>query len=349
MFDRFQSLWKLQNTVVTPGFHVQNSVSNMFQSYLDIGADALNPNKLRRAYAVWTTKDPKQFVTLGGKKYSYKELEYMAKKSGVIDELFHEYEFKYGLEEGMLKKAGIPDSLDPTNVDEFFAYKLGTKMGTKIEATQRMNLFMSALDQGATLEEAVERVNKFLFDYGDLTEFEQNVMKRVIPFYTFMKKNVPMELEMMMEKPQVFATLNKANENISKMNESEYQGEHERTEWRQDDVQLPFNMGGESYGVTDNLPYSQFERVFDLNKLLGQTSPALKIPAEQATQQTLYTEMPIEDYGEYFENQLYYPKFLNMLDKKDGSVEKANYVLGQMTGFPINQMKEPYTEYTKTK
>ena len=58
----------------------------MFQSFLGTGADTLNPSKIRRAYAVMTTKDPKQFITLGGKKYSYRDLEHIARETGVIEE-----------------------------------------------------------------------------------------------------------------------------------------------------------------------------------------------------------------------------------------------------------------------
>lgn len=55
------------------------------------------------------------------------------------------------------------------------------------------------LDQAA--KKASERVKKFKFDYGDLTPFEQRTMKRVIPFYTFMRKNIPMQVEMMFMRP----------------------------------------------------------------------------------------------------------------------------------------------------
>jgi hypothetical protein len=55
------------------------------------------------------------------------------------------------------------------------------------------------LDRAANL--AAQRVRKYNFDYGDLTPFEQKAMKRVVPFYTFMRKNVPMQIESMFMKP----------------------------------------------------------------------------------------------------------------------------------------------------
>lgn len=343
MFDKMQTIWKLNNTVVTSGFHIQNSVSNMFQSFLGTGADALNLSKIRRAYAVMSTKDPKQFITLGGKKYSYRDLEHIARETGVIDDLFHNFEFRPGSTQGILnKKFGLPKSLDPTDTMEFAPYKIGTKIGTNIEATQRMNLFMSRLDKGDMVQEAVENVNKFMFDYGELTNFEQDIMKRVIPFYTFMRKNIPMELEAMLQQPTTFTSLQRARMNIGKMNEDTFQGENERNEWRQDDVQLPFNIGGRSFGVTDNMPYSQFERVFTPNMLAGQASPFIKTPIELLRGETLYTKMPVDDIGDYTSMLFFYPKIANMASKKDEGAARNLYILGQMLGFPINEMKQMY-------
>ena len=343
LFDKMQTIWKLNNTVITPGFHIQNSVSNMFQSFLGTGADALNPSKIRRAYAVMTTKDPKQFITLGGKKYSYRDLEHIARKTGVIEELFHTYEFAPGATQGILnKKFGLPKSLDPTDIMAFAPYKLGTKIGTKIEATQRMNLFMSRLDKGDTIQEAVENVNKFLFDYGELTDFEQEVMKRVIPFYTFMRKNIPMELEAMLQQPTTFTSIQRAKMNIDKLNEDSYQAQNERNEWRQDDLQIPVPIGGKNFGITDNLPYSQFERVFTPHMLAGQTSPFIKVPIELASGKTLYTQMPIDDMGDYTSMLFSYPKIANLAGKKDEGAARNLYILGQLLGFPINEMKQMY-------
>jgi hypothetical protein len=39
------------------------------------------------------------------------------------------------------------------------------------------------------------------FDYSDLTPFERNVMKNVIPFYTFMRNNLPYQVQMALTQP----------------------------------------------------------------------------------------------------------------------------------------------------
>ena len=201
---------------------------------------------------------------------------------------------------------------------------------------------MSRLDKGDTIQEAVENVNKFLFDYGELTDFEQEVMKRVIPFYTFMRKNIPMELEAMLQQPTTFTSIQRAKMNIDKLNEDSYQAQNERNEWRQDDLQIPVPIGGKNFGVTDNMPYSQFERVFTPHMLAGQTSPFIKVPIELASGKTLYTQMPIDDIGDYTSMLFSYPKIANMAGKKDEGSARNLYILGQLLGFPINEMKQMY-------
>jgi hypothetical protein len=53
------------------------------------------------------------------------------------------------------------------------------------------------------------RVNKYKFDYSALTPFEQNYMKRVIPFYTYMRKAAPTMVESMFLNPRVLNNTNR--------------------------------------------------------------------------------------------------------------------------------------------
>ncbi len=331
LFDTFQNQWKLLNTVVNPGFHIQNLVSNAFQSFLGAGADAFNPAKLKRAYSILSTKDPKQFATLNGKKYSYKQLSDIIREYGVVDNTF----FKEEISSDMYK---------------FLPYKAGAKIGSSIEGMQRVNLFLSFVDQGKSFEEAVEGVNKFLFDYGELTEFEKSTMRRILPFYTFMRKNIPLMLEQMfIEQPNTFNTLNKAITNIEKMND-DYIDENYRNPYRQDYIQLPFGIGENEYGdvqygISNQLPYTQLDRVFDLHKLAGQASPLIKAPIELATGTNIYTGMPTDNIAEYLVQQFPFSKIpYNAVKSKEKGTERNLYILGQLAGFPINQIK-PMTYY----
>ena len=324
LYDTFLNKWKLANTLYAPSFHVQNALSNAFQSFLGIGADAFNPAKIKKARDVLKLKDPKQTVTLGGKTYTYKQLEHIARESGAVSETFMEYDLGKGgksyYENGM--RQTTRQSFKDVDWSLFHPFRTiseaSTVIGTNLEGTQRMNLFMSALDQGCSVDEAKTMVNKFLFDYGDLTEFEQNTMKRIIPFYTFMRKNLPMELRQMLEQPSTFSTIDKGLTEFEKIDKENYVNENHRNKWRQNFTQIPFTR----QGINLQLPYYQLDRLdpnisFDdegddesddrsklpFNKVIGSTSPLIKLFPELAMGEYIYTEMPTNNLGSYLANQ----------------------------------------------
>lgn len=58
--------------------------------------------------------------------------------------------------------------------------------------------------------EAAARTRKYGIDYADLTAMERNVMKRVVPFYTWQRKNIPLQLESILTHPGKVVGLSKA-------------------------------------------------------------------------------------------------------------------------------------------
>ena len=84
----------------------------------------------------------------------------------------------------------------------------GMAFGRTIENNSRLAHFMDrTIGRGKSAEEAALSVKKYLFDYGDLTHFERTVMKRAMPFYTWTRKNIPLQLEALMTMPEKFAPL----------------------------------------------------------------------------------------------------------------------------------------------
>jgi hypothetical protein len=61
--------------------------------------------------------------------------------------------------------------------------------------------------RGKSAEEAALSVKKYLFDYGDLTRFERVFVKRAMPFYTWTRKNIPLQLESLWKTPEKFAPI----------------------------------------------------------------------------------------------------------------------------------------------
>lgn len=357
LYDGFLQKWKIGNTLFSPAFHVQNALSNAFQSFLGIGADAFNVSKVKRAYDVMRLKDPKQTVTLNGKAYTYKEIENFAKEYGVIDQSFAAYDFGKG--KNVYYENGIRSNTLQSFKDVDWSLlhpfrtmtEASTVVGTNLEGVQRLNMFMSAVDQGYGFEDAAKKVDEFLFDYSDLSEFEQDVMKRIIPFYTFMRKNIPLELKQMLLQPQKFVIPDKALTNIEKMNEDGYVPENNRNVWRQNYTQIPFT----EKGINLQLPYYQLDRLYTnpvedngvpFDRLVGSMSPLLKAYPELSNEEYFYTGMPVNSIGEYLVRQSTPTSLLYSLlvDEQTGEInddiDLTSSDLSRFLFFPIDDVQD---------
>ena len=322
LYDKFLSTYKMVNTIYSPAFYGNNIVGNAFNSFLYCGAAAFDPRKLKIARGIASTGDPKQFLTLHGEKYSYKQLRDICGRLGISNTSFYEHEIRQ-------------------DAKGFANMKLNKKLlevSSGIEDTQRIALFVEALDNTGDFEKAVDVVNKFLFDYSDLSEFEHKVMKRAIPFYTFMRKNNPLQLEQIFCNPRVYRNLNYGFNNFETLSGSNYVEDENRNEWRKDYVQLPFQIGGENIGFNLNLPYETLERLTP-EKILGQSSPLIKALPELYSGKYAFTGMDVNSVPEYLMNQVAPIRIMDGISDKEG-VSKALYGLSQATGINVATIKD---------
>jgi hypothetical protein len=201
-----------------------------------------------------------------------------------------------GVKEGLLRKAGA-------GYERFMR-----KMGTSIEGGSKETLFRNALQRGSTAEEAAALVNKHLFDYGDLTNAEMNIRK-AIPFYTWMRKNLPLQAEMLVKKPTIYAGLGKMKQVLEDPMKSREGGKHffaekDRPEYMREGGTV--QVGGDKKGARMWTPYLPYQ---DLNMLptpgkgvmpfaqqvLSMLGPTAKIPLEAVLNKNFLTQRPLYD------------------------------------------------------
>ena len=160
---------------------------------------------------------------------------------GALRTLFEGKDKSQGVD--LLKKVGR--AVNPADAKNNLWYKGGTAMNQLFENQAKINLFMSNLRQGKGIREAADNVTKFLFDYSDLSDFETNVMKRLISFYTWMRKNIPLQLEQYLNNPRAYSMYNKVANNVNKMTpEKDRLKATEKNQFAQDWMQLPFSTIG---------------------------------------------------------------------------------------------------------
>ena len=154
-------------------------------------------------------------IDLGkGIRYTYdKQLEDMH-KFGVFTG-FYATEMKDAATTGALqsKKAGKIKSV----AREFTQYgdtiKTGFAVGNYFDNIHRIAHYRSKIKEGMTPFEAAMSVKKYFFDYDELTQFERSWLRRfALPFYTWTRKNVPLQLEAIVTQPGKYGNLGRAVE-----------------------------------------------------------------------------------------------------------------------------------------
>lgn len=284
-FDKLTNLFKSW-AIATPGFVMRNGFGGMFNNYL-IGVDPGRYRDFLKAdrifnKAVGRGLDVEQaFALIPARLRADYELVHT---SGVLAETDRISDAAFGLQ----KNLGQGDQ-----TRDAFGY-LGNNPITRgvYDANSRMERVlrgaagMDAAAKTKSLDGVYESVFKAHFDYADLNRFEVNVMKRVSPFYTWTRKNLPLQMEMLFKNPKAYNRYNIFKNNIEAMSPPE----DLVPSWMSDrlNIRLPFQgPGGQAYILPD-LPFTSLNMFTNADELAGQINPLIKLPAEMMMDRKLY-------------------------------------------------------------
>jgi hypothetical protein len=125
----------------------------------------------------------------------------------------------------------------------------GRRFSERRESQARLSVWIEARKQGLSPDEAADMVNKFLIDYGDLTQFERRALRRLSGFYTWTARSIPLHAEQLITKPGKYANVEKLRQNIG--NATTDQTEQERQQGMTDAVLkgYPFVVGKRAIGL----------------------------------------------------------------------------------------------------
>lgn len=280
-FDQLQTLWKLSVTSVFPAFHARNFTGGVFNNWL---AGIKNPKRYGQAALVMKTMQDgeSRIITLGGKKYTTDQILKMFKDQGVggvtgMMDIVKQASDRYA--GGKLAKVKRVAQTYPMGAAE------------QVENFLRLPLFMDGLAKGETAEKAAQRVFKFHFDYSaeSLTKFEKGV-KRVIPFYTWTRRNIPLQLEQLGKQPGKYAAIGKLMQGSDR--EAYWNEQATNPEYLQNET--AFRLPNGKY-ATVGLPMSDLGGIFDAKEWAGKVTPFIKGPVEAVTNYDTFRGKPITD------------------------------------------------------
>ncbi len=98
--------------------------------------------------------------------------------------------------------SGIPKSAKNVRAGAATPAALGAKFNQQAEFLNRMPMYVYLRKHlGWTPEAAAQKVRDLQVDYSALSTFERDAMKRMVPFYSYMRRTVPMMLQQLAERP----------------------------------------------------------------------------------------------------------------------------------------------------
>jgi hypothetical protein len=135
------------------------------------------------------------------------------------------------------------------------------------------------------------RVKKFQLDYANgLTSFERQWMKRIIPFYSFQRLNLGLQLENIVKRPGMLATELKPFRGREDENA-------QMTSWDAGALKIRLNRDGKNVQMITgiDLPIRNLDLLFRGNfkdtmaNAIGMLTPIAKVPIEVAANKSLFT------------------------------------------------------------
>ncbi len=295
VYDDIQNFWKGTVTVVFPAFHGRNFLSNIWQNFL---GGVKNPTVYLEAGKIRTKIEAGLKLTDDEAKIWEKFVNQGLKGFG-----FYGADIEKRMAERLFTKGTL---IGKATSLPFQTLEAGRELGEVVEDTARLAHFIDKLKKGFSDTTAASSVRKYLFDYADLTPFEKNVLKRFFPFYTFTRKNLPMELEALLTQPGKFTGLTKV------MQEAGFGTEEKEylPSWLKRTPAM-LKEGGRlerwMYGL--DIPAFEIANLIEegpkrtLEKSLGRMlSPILKTPLEIATQRHMYFGKPLEETASVYKN-----------------------------------------------
>lgn len=267
-------LWKGMATSLVPGHHFTNFLGNIHNMYVagDMSMKAIAKstmmNPTMNAF-VRATDDAAKVHWLGkmGVNNAADTLKAMKKYEvlGTSTQL------------GELAAEGTQKIVN--NPAMRFMRQKGTAL---IEEPARIGLFLDRLSKGDNFEQAAIKVKNVLFDYSELTKTERVARDYgLIPFYTWMRKNIPLQMESMIKRPHRMEAIGDVYDvpwNANPMEDTVI------PESRQSTGFVPTTQTAEGQPVMARfaLPSLDLNRLGDPNTLIDSMGPVPKAISEMA-------------------------------------------------------------------
>jgi len=205
------------------------------------------------------------------------------------------------LEQGMLEitsKQGLGNFLKTMNE------KVGLP-GNAIEMWTRLSHYIDALKKGMDVQSAALEVRKYHVDYKDLTVFERRYMRNLKPYYTYMRKNFPIQVRALIERQNKVNIIGQLVDSMYEAVESDNQGNPLAVpDFLKEGLAIPLNVDddGNVQYLNWGVPISDVGRFkYNLDELMMRNffsmwTPLVKAPLEYTMNKHMMYGSDLEKY-----------------------------------------------------
>lgn len=287
-YDAMMNGWK-KLALASPNYVIRNAAGALAQNYL---AGMTNPASL-----VKYTKQAMSEVEKAGREG--------AKRSEMLDEFYRQ-----GLGGGQTS-AEFLNSVDPAKALNREVEKASTSrlrrslpiVGNPIrnaaefsDAANKYALYKWARAKGLAPEQAAAKVRQAHFDYQDITPAERQIFSRVIPFYRWMRNNIPFQVANFAMHPARYGALEKARDNAIEMQGMD---DSNTPDYMKESFAVPISGdGGKGYMLGLNLPIGDLTKLSDPIKMITDSfAEPITLPIELATNRDFFRNKDIEKFA----------------------------------------------------
>lgn len=300
--------------ILTPGFPVRNSFGAFFSNYV-AGIDTASYTEFGKWFKKYQQGWVKTFFAKG-QGGGIKALEDAKAPQQVID-IFKQMETKGQFADANRVVGEVAADINPEigasrgrPLSNWWLTRNMRSLNERVEQYHRGALMYDTLKKAAPADfqngnafaMGLERVYKFHFDYSDLSDFETNVVRRVVPFWVWTSRNLPLQLEQIARNPRMYERFNQVRDNFGQDDRGMLVPDY----IRKSPVAIYLNkdlpvVGHVDY-LTPDLPFNsvpeQLTNIASLNPaaVLGPgSSPAARLPFELYFNQQFFGDIPLSD------------------------------------------------------
>lgn len=278
ILDRMTQFFKTYATA-TPGFHVRNAMSATFMNI----SDGVSLEAHREASRSWKRylDDPQGLM---------REL----RESGdpLDRQRYDAFQAIFGSGAGGNFSAAELGNVHSKIMDNPWT-RWNRRQGERVEGIVRFAAAFDTIKKGGDVRDAMRRVERLHFDYSKLSKLDKG-MKRIIPFWTFLSRNLPLQMQQMYMRPGVYSAFNHVADNVGVDVEA-------MPQWLADRSAIAVG-GNDQEGYTafsPDLPHLNLGAdletldVRNIDRVLSNLNPVAVAPIEALSNKNFYFDGPI--------------------------------------------------------